>query len=63
MGVLYVSMEQHTVEDVIGDTTTNNNGTETCKTDDCLNNYTPYNVEHLNYCVTCASEMGIDVTK
>ena len=53
-------MEAHKL---IGDTRTNKNGADTCDTDDCLNNYTPYNVDHDLLCVTCASERGVDVTQ
>jgi len=48
---------------VIGDMTTNKEGTETCNTDDCQNNYTPYNINHDVYCVTCASDKGVDVAQ
>ena len=52
-------MEEH---NLIGDTKTNKRGAEPCDTEDCLNNYTPYCIDHEYYCVTCAHNMGIDVT-
>lgn len=49
-----------TEHNLIGDTETNKNGAETCETDDCLNNYTPYCVDHDYYCATCANKLGVN---